>query len=98
MAHMRIGVYSFFPGKVEQVTGRAIASLAPRLRQTPGFISYEIVHTGPESVVSLTTWETAAQADAAAGMLAEWVKSEVPDALRSVVNHIGEVRFSTLGR
>lgn len=95
MAHMRVGVYTCAPGQARRVNERAAATLAPQLRREPGFVAYELVLTSPDSVISCTTWETAAQAQAAVGRIAQWVEATVPGAIVDVVNHVGEVTFST---
>jgi quinol monooxygenase YgiN len=78
MAHMRIGVYTMAEGQALRVIQSAAETLAPQLQREPGFLAYELVLTGPDSVVSCTTWESAAQAEAAVGRIARWVERTVP--------------------
>jgi len=40
----------------------------------PGFIGYEIVVTGANTCVSISTWETHAEAEDAAKRSVAWVK------------------------
>ena len=52
------------------------------------------MRTGPDSLVSLTAWETRAQSEAAAQQLTGWVKENFGADLVSAENKIGEVILS----
>jgi heme-degrading monooxygenase HmoA len=97
MAHVRIAVYTCNPGTLDEVVRRAEADVLPLFRSQPGFIAYEVVKTGDDRGVSISTWKSAEQAQAAVATAAGWVKENLADALVSVENHVGELRFSGRG-
>lgn len=61
------------------------------LEVEPGFRRYTVVRTGSNSLISLTGWDTNAQAEAAARRLLAWVAEVMGSTLVSVENYIGEV-------
>ena len=95
MAHVRIAVYTFKPGTIDEVIRRAEADVLPLFRRQPGFVAYEVVKTGDDRGVSISTWESAGQAQAAVEMAAGWVKENLADSVVSVENHVGELNFSS---
>ncbi len=97
MPHMRIAIYQFQPEAVDETIKRAAEGMLPIFRQQPGFISYAIVKTGDSSAVSLSTWATSAQADAAINTAAGWVQGNIASMVVSVQNHVGEVALSSWG-
>jgi heme-degrading monooxygenase HmoA len=96
MHHVRVGVYKFKPGTTDTIVAKAEAELLPLHRQQPGFVGYEVVRTGTDSVVSISTWETEAEAEDAAKRSVAWVNENIRGAIDTVENHIGELAF--LGR
>ena len=95
MAHVRVAVYRIRPGSASEIVRRAREGMLPIFRQQPGFVAYEGVVTGDEEVVSISTWESAEQAQAAVHMAANWVRENLADMIVSVDNHVGELGFST---
>ncbi|HEY7908185.1 MAG TPA: antibiotic biosynthesis monooxygenase family protein [Thermomicrobiales bacterium] len=89
--HARIGFYTAKPGTLDAVLDRAEKELVPMMQEQPGFRRYTLVRTGPDTVVSLTGWETKEQAEAAAQQLSGWVREVMGPSLTSVENHIAEV-------
>ncbi len=95
MPYMRIGVYQFQPDALDEVIKRAAEGMLPVLRQQPGFISYAIVKTGEGTGISLSTWATEEQANAAVGTIASWVQGNIAPMVASLQNHVGEVVLSS---
>ena len=95
MAHVRLAVYQTRPGTVDEILRRAQSGMLPIFRQQPGFVAYEGVKTGDAEVVSISTWESAEQAQAAVQTAAGWVKENIGDMVVSVDNHVGELGFSS---
>ncbi len=91
MAHARIGVYKLQPGAADEVVRRAGAGMLPIFQRQPGFRSYELVKTGDDAVISISTWESHAQAEAAIQSASSWVKEALGDLVVSVQNHVGEI-------
>ena len=95
MAHIRVAVYTFKPGTVDEVIKRAEAGMLPLFRGQPGFIAYDVAKTGDDRGVSVSTWESAEQAQAAIQVAAGWVKENLADSVVAVENHVGELGFSS---
>ena len=95
MAHVRVAIYQIRPGTADEILRRAQSGMLPIFRQQPGFVAYEGVVTADEEVVSISTWESAEQAQAAVQMAASWVRENLADMIVSVDNHVGELGFST---
>lgn len=89
MASTRIAVYQFKPGTGDEVIRLAQQGMVPIFRQLPGFWRYTLVRTGAHSGISISIWETKAQADAAVQKAAEWVKGNIADKIVAVQNHVG---------
>jgi heme-degrading monooxygenase HmoA len=94
VAYVRIAVYQVKPGTVDQIIRKAQGGMLPIFRAQPGFRRYTGIRTGENSVVSLSTWDTRQEADAAIQKAAEWVKQNIAADIVSVSNHVGEVAFS----
>lgn len=93
-AHCRVAVYRFRAGGADEVIRRAEAGMLPLYRSRPGFISYEVVKTGEDSAVSISTWETERQAEESVRAAAAWVQENVADLVAAVQNHVGLLSFS----
>lgn len=93
MPHARIAGYTFKPGTVDEVIRAAQTGMVPIFRRQPGFRRYAVVKTGENSAISISTWGTKPEADAAVQKAADWVKQNVAAHVVSVDNHVGEVAF-----
>ena len=89
--HVRMGIYSITQGTYEELVDRARQGLAPILRDSPGFIFYSVTDVGDGRLVSVSTWGTREQAEAAAAKSAEWVSENMADSLALQENLIGEM-------
>ncbi|MHB8648279.1 MAG: antibiotic biosynthesis monooxygenase family protein [Thermomicrobiales bacterium] len=95
--HARVGIYKVKPGTLDASLEKARAELLPKMREQPGLSRYTVVRTGPDSFVSLSRWETRAQAEQAEKTLSGWVKEHMGPSVVSMQSHIGETTF-TLGQ
>lgn len=95
MAHMRIAVYRIVSGTAREVSDRAEAGLLPIFRRQPGFVAYEGVGVGTDTIISLSTWQSAEQAEAAARQAADWVRENIADRIALQNNYVGDVLFSS---
>lgn len=91
MAYARVSLHRFSPGAADEVTRRAETHLLPQFRQLPGFLSYFVVKTSPETGVAVSLWENASQADTAVATAAAWAKTHLSGLVLSAENHVGEV-------
>ncbi len=90
-SHARIGFYTARPGNLDHVLERARDEVIPMLEAEAGFRRYTVVRTGPDRLVSITGWDTHAEAQMAARRLLAWVAEVMGETLISVENHIAEV-------
>ncbi len=90
-SHARIGFYTARPGDLDHVLDRARDEVIPMLESETGFRRYTVVRTGPDRLVSITGWDSHADAQMAARRLSAWVAEVMGEALLSVENHIAEV-------
>lgn len=89
--HARIGFYTARPGDLDAVIERARDEVIPMLELEAGFRRYTIVRTGPDTLASITGWDTHTQAEMAARRLSAWVAEVMGQTLTSVENHVAEV-------
>jgi len=89
--HARIGFYTAKSGDLDHVLERARDEVIPMLESEAGFRRYTIVRTGPDTLVSITGWDTHAQAEMAARRLSAWVAEVMGPTLTAVENHVAEV-------
>jgi hypothetical protein len=95
MAHMRIAVYTITRGTAREVAERAEAGLLPIFRRQPGFVAYEGVRVGEDTIISLSSWQGAEQAEAATRQAADWVRQNIADRIRLADNYVGDVLFTS---
>lgn len=95
--HARVAFYRLRSGSFEQVVRKVEApgGLLEIFQGGPGFQSYELIETGA-GLVSVSHWESSAQADAATHAAAEWVADNIDDLVKLQQSDTGEVVLSTL--
>lgn len=89
--HVRMGIYSITQGTYEELVEQAREGLAPILRNSPGFVFYSVTDVGDGRLVSVSTWETRQQAEAAAAKSSEWVAENLANSISLQENLIGEM-------
>src|SRR5947209_366382 len=89
--HARIGFYTAKSGDLDHVLERARDEVIPMLESEAGFRRYTTVRTGPDTLASITGWDTHEQAEMAARRLSAWVAEVMGPTLTSVENHVAEV-------
>jgi len=70
---------------------QAKTGMAPLFQHSPGFVSYGVAKIDKAAFVSLSTWETREQADAATTNAAGWVKANSQDRFALRENYIGDL-------
>lgn len=83
-----------FNGDAEDLARRAEAGILPILQASPGFAAYT-VSTGDGEVLSLSAWESRAEAEAGSAAVAAWVSENMPSELELVGIRYAEILFST---
>ena len=89
--HVRMGIYGITKGTYDELVEQARRGLAPILRDSPGFVFYSTTNVGGGRFVSVSTWETHEQAQAAAAKSAEWVSENMADSVALEENLVGEM-------
>src|SRR5437764_13478679 len=89
--HMRMAIYSVTQGTYAELMERAREGLAPVLRESPGFVFYSTTDVGGGRFVSVSTWQTREQAEAATEKAAQWVSENLADSISLQENLIGEM-------
>jgi hypothetical protein len=59
----------------------------------PGFVRYGIADTGDATCLSISLWETHAQAEAAVPVAANWVREHLADRIELRSNQVGDLAF-----
>jgi heme-degrading monooxygenase HmoA len=92
--HARVVMYTFKPGTIDALIKQAEAGLLPIFRKHAGFRSYQVIKTGPDTGISLSTWQSEADAKAAVKLGADWVKANMAKDVISAETKVGTVSFS----
>jgi heme-degrading monooxygenase HmoA len=87
----RIALYDITSGTFDEVLSQARTGMAPLFQHSPGFVSYGVAKIDKAAFVSLSTWNTREQADAATSKAAEWVMANGQDRFALRENYIGDL-------
>jgi hypothetical protein len=91
MRSTRVALYDITSGTFDDIRGKAEAGMVPLFQHSDGFVSYGVARISEAAFVSLSTWETRAQADAATTKAAEWVKSNGQGQFTLRESYIGDL-------
>jgi heme-degrading monooxygenase HmoA len=92
--YARVALYQFKPGTVAGAIAKAREGFLPILQRQPGFVRYTVGDLGGDRAVTISGWETEAEADAAVATAAGWVRENLAGDVTSVQNHVGELLWS----
>lgn len=95
MRSTRVALYDIKSGNFDEVVSKTEAGMVPLFQHSDGFVSYGVAKTDRDAFMSLSTWETRAQADAATTKAAEWVKTNSKDQFTLRASYIGELAIDT---
>ena len=87
----RIALYDITSGSYDEVVDQAKTGMAPLFQHSPGFVSYGVAQVDKTAFVSLSTWQTREQADAATAKAAGWVTDNGRDHFALRENYIGDL-------
>ena len=87
----RIALYDIKSGTFDEVVSQAKTGMAPLFQHSPGFLSYGVAKIDKAAFVSVSTWETREQADAATSKAAGWVKDNSQDRFALRENYVGDL-------
>jgi heme-degrading monooxygenase HmoA len=89
--YVRMGIYAITQGTYSELIEKARQGLAPILRESPGFVFYSTTDVGGGRFVSVSTWQSREQAEAAAAKASEWVSENLAENVTLQENLIGEM-------
>jgi hypothetical protein len=93
MQHVRIATYGINKGTFQELAETAKSGMLPQFQAQPGFVRYGLADLGDKTCMSISVWETRAQADAAAPVAATWVGENLPGRIELKTNSVGELAF-----
>ena len=89
----RLATYGF-SGDAHDLARRAEEGILPILKAQPGFKAYSVA-IGDGEVLSLSVWDTRADAEAGSEAVASWVGQHMADDLVLINIRYSEIMFST---
>ena len=93
MQYLRIASYKISRGTFAEIVEIAKGDMLSLFKAQPGFVRYGLADTGEGTCLSISLWETRAQAEAAAPMAANWVREHLADRIELRSNQVGELAF-----
>ena len=87
----RVALYDIKSGTFDEVVSQAKTGMVPLFQHSHGFVSYGVAQIDKAAFVSISTWETREQADAATTKAADWVKANSQDRFALRENYIGDL-------
>jgi heme-degrading monooxygenase HmoA len=93
MQTVRIANYKVIKGTFSELAEEAKSGMLSTFRAQPGFIRYGLADTGQDTCVSISLWETHAQAEAATPVAATWVREHLADRVELRSDQIGDLAF-----
>jgi hypothetical protein len=62
-------------------------------KASPGFIAYGLAHANDGTFVSLSVWDTRAEAESGAPTAAAWIRYNVADRITLTCNKVADLSF-----
>jgi len=91
MNHFRVALYDMTSGTAQEAADIAREGILPLFKAQPGYVRYEVGELDTGGVLSLSIWETAAEAEAAVSLAADWVAKNLADRMALRENHVGDM-------
>jgi heme-degrading monooxygenase HmoA len=91
MRSARVALYDIQSGNFEDIRRKAETGMLPLLQQSDGFVSYGVARIDEKAFMSLSTWETRAQAHAATTKAADWVGANAEGHYTLRESHVGDL-------
>ena len=95
MKHVRIAFYDLTNGTFDELIAlvKGPGGMLDAFRHAPGFVTYGLADSGGGTLVSITIWDTRADADAAVEVARAWVATNVADRVTLTANRVGDLAF-----
>lgn len=92
-----IRMYTLFPGTSEEFLQRVHESFVPLISQLPGFIAYDTHRIGNDQVITISTFDTRAQAEESILRALRWVQENTVELMQGLpVLTMDQVRASSV--
>ena len=75
--------YNVQPDSAEEVIRRAVEGFVPIVSKSPGFVAYDLVNTGSDTVTTISTFENQAGTEKSNELAATWTKDNLASLLTS---------------
>ena len=93
MKSLRTANYKITKGTFTEIADVAKVGMLKTFTAQPGFIRYGLADMGEGTCMSISLWETHAQAEAAAPVAATWVREHLADRIELRSNQVGDLAF-----
>jgi hypothetical protein len=93
MQALRIANYKITKGTFPELADEARRGMLSAFKAQPGFIRYGLADTGQGTCLSISLWETHAQAEAATPVASNWVREHIGDRVELRSNEVGDLAF-----
>jgi hypothetical protein len=93
MQYLRLANYKITKGTFSEIVDDAKGGMLKTFKEQPGFIRYGLADTGQGTCVSISLWETHAQAEASIPVAATWVREHLGDRVELRSNQVGDLAF-----
>ena len=93
MQYLRLANYKVTKGTFPEIVVTAKDGMLETFKALPGFVRYGLADTGDGSCVSISLWETRAQAEASTPVAATWVREHLADRVELRSSQVGDLAF-----
>jgi hypothetical protein len=93
MQNVRIANYKITKGTFPEIAEAAREGMLKTFKDQPGFLRYGVADTGSGTCLSISLWETRAEAEGASLIAASWVREHLADRLQLTSTQVGDVAF-----
>ena len=93
MQTLRLADYKITKGTFSEIADTAKGGMLRTFKEQPGFVRYGLADTGEGTCVSISLWETHAQAEAAVPVAATWVREHLGDRIELRSSQVGDAFF-----
>jgi heme-degrading monooxygenase HmoA len=91
--YLRVANYKVIKGTFPELVDTAKEGMLKTFKAQPGFIRYGLADTGDDTCLSISLWETRAQAEKAAPLARDWVREHLADRIELRSNQVGDLAF-----
>ena len=90
IGYVRVGYYKLKSSMADTVARRAQVEMEVLYKREPGFIGMQMVRCGTDELISISQWQTRAQAEAAVDRELTWARA-VAQSVTQTESHVGAI-------